>query len=85
MGSQGAASEERTARPLSRRRQTALIAGLIVVLLGVALLLGPPYKDHLAYLEHVDLPWWAIALAFAATDVFVLQRPGPPRDADASP
>ncbi|GAA3173216.1 EAL domain-containing protein [Blastococcus jejuensis] len=72
MGSQDAASEERTARPLSRRGQTGLIAGLIVVLLGLALLLGPPYQDHLAYLPDVDLPWWAIGLAFAATDVFVL-------------
>ena len=58
--------------PLSRRGQVACISALIAVLLGVAAVLGPPFVGHASYLSHIQLPWWAMALAFAATDTFVL-------------
>ena len=38
----------------------------------LAAVLGPPFVGHAAYLPHIHLPWWAMALAFAATDMFVL-------------
>jgi diguanylate cyclase (GGDEF)-like protein len=49
---------------------------LIGVLLVIAALLGPPHADRAPYLPDLGLPAWttvlAIALAFATTDVFVL-------------
>jgi diguanylate cyclase (GGDEF)-like protein len=58
--------------PLSRRGQVACISALIAVLLGVAAVLGPPFVGQASYLSHIHLSWWAMALAFAATDMFVL-------------
>ncbi|WP_167762219.1 bifunctional diguanylate cyclase/phosphodiesterase [Blastococcus sp. CT_GayMR20] len=48
------------------------ITGLIAGLLAIAAILGPLHAERTAYLPDVHLPWWAVALAFAATDVFVL-------------
>jgi diguanylate cyclase (GGDEF)-like protein len=70
---QGSAARTTTSgRPLTRRAQTLWIAALVVVLLALAGWLTPGLVDLPPYLTHVALPWWAIALAFAATDVFVL-------------
>lgn len=59
-------------RRLSRRAQTACLVALIALLLALAGWLTPGLVDLPPYLSHVALPWWAMALAFAATDVFVL-------------
>jgi diguanylate cyclase (GGDEF)-like protein len=58
--------------PLSRRGQVACISAIVAVLLGVAAVLGPPFVGQASYLSDVHLSWWAMALAFAATDTFLL-------------
>jgi diguanylate cyclase (GGDEF)-like protein len=73
-GGEPARSQERptTRPPLSRRGQVLCISALIAILLGLAAILGPPFIGHQPYLSDVRLPWWAIALGFAATDIFEL-------------
>ena len=58
--------------PCPARAQNLCIAALTVGLLALAGWLIPGLVDLPPYLSHVALPWWAMALAFAATDVFVL-------------
>ena len=72
VGSQESQGTARSRRPLSRRAQNLCIAALTVALLALAGWLMPGLVDLPPYLSHVALPWWAMALAFAATDVFVL-------------
>jgi diguanylate cyclase (GGDEF)-like protein len=49
-----------------------VISALIAALLALAAVLGPPFIGHRPYLPGVHLAWWAMALGFAATDMFVL-------------
>ncbi len=72
MGSQQSEGVRRAGRPLSRRGQFLCITALIVALLALTAWLAPTLVELPPYLSHVELPWWAVALAFAATDVFVL-------------
>jgi len=58
--------------PLSRRGQSTCISALIAALLGLAAVLGPPVIENAPYLPDISLAWWAMALAFAATDLFGL-------------
>jgi diguanylate cyclase (GGDEF)-like protein len=62
---------ETTRRPGPRVRMLFVLA-LIAALLGVATAIGPHYLHHPPYLPDLALPWWAMALAFAATETFVL-------------
>ena len=50
----------------------ACISALIFALLALAAVLGPPFIGHPSYLPDVHLAWWAMAIAFSATDMFVL-------------
>jgi diguanylate cyclase (GGDEF)-like protein len=72
MGSPEPTQVPASRRPLPRSRQTICIAALVVALLALAGWLIPGLVELPAYLSHVALPWWAMALAFAATDMFVL-------------
>ncbi|MDT7538548.1 MAG: hypothetical protein QOI82_2133, partial [Actinomycetota bacterium] len=52
--------------------ETLRVLGLIVGMLLLAGWIGLPVLGHGPFLSGVPLPWWAIALAFAATEIFVL-------------
>jgi diguanylate cyclase (GGDEF)-like protein len=60
---------------LSRVRSTALVVALTIGLVALAALVGRPYLDAPGPAASVDLPWWALAAGFAATEacVFHLQ------------
>jgi diguanylate cyclase (GGDEF)-like protein len=48
------------------------VAVLVVVLFAVAALVAPRHLGDAPFLPDVPLPWWAVVLAFAATETFVL-------------
>ena len=66
----------RAARARTRRvrvsRQTLTVLAVIAVLLGIAAPLGYPFLQSSPYLASPTLPWWVLALAFAATESIVL-------------
>jgi diguanylate cyclase (GGDEF)-like protein len=62
-------------RPADRLGATArrlCVAAVIVVLLAVGAVLVPTFAADAAFLPDLPLPWWALALAFGATETFVL-------------
>jgi diguanylate cyclase (GGDEF)-like protein len=54
------------------RGRTIRVLAIIAAMLAVAALVGPPLQTTDALMAHLALPWWAIVLAFAATETFVL-------------
>jgi diguanylate cyclase (GGDEF)-like protein len=56
-----------------RRAQAMTVVGLVSGLLAVTLVLGPLHLATAPYLTAVELPWWTMLLAFAATETFVLR------------
>jgi diguanylate cyclase (GGDEF)-like protein len=56
-----------------RRAQAMTVVGLVSGLLAVTLVLGPLHLTTAPYLTAVELPWWTMLLAFAATETFVLR------------
>jgi hypothetical protein len=68
-----------TAHPLrwlAARAGTLCVFAIIGVLLAVAGTLAPGFLDRPPLLPEIALPWWALALSFAAADVFVLTLEG---------
>ena len=66
-----------TAPAVPRVPRTALpVAALVAAMLGLAALLGLPHLDQGPFLPSPALPWWVLALAFAATEYFVLHIQG---------
>jgi diguanylate cyclase (GGDEF)-like protein len=57
---------------LGRPARTLCLALLLAALVGLAAVLAPDLVDRAPYLPGIELPWWAMALAFAATEAFVL-------------
>ncbi len=51
---------------------TVLVLALALGLVALSVVLSGPVLGHPAALDAVDLPWWALAVAFAATEAFVL-------------
>ncbi|SDF24094.1 diguanylate cyclase (GGDEF) domain-containing protein [Blastococcus aurantiacus] len=66
------AQDDRTPRRLGRTGRLLCVAVLVAVLLAIALAVGIPGRDDPALLDQVHLPWWVLALAFIATETFVL-------------
>src|SRR4051794_21240769 len=66
---------ERPAAPVRspRRTQATTVSVLIAPLLVLAAVLAPLHLTDPAYLPPVQIPWWGVALAFAATETFVLR------------
>jgi diguanylate cyclase (GGDEF)-like protein len=56
--------------PLSR--ETRLVLGVIAALLGLAAAVGHPFLGSDSPSPALSLPWWAMAVAFAATEANVL-------------
>ena len=52
------------------------VAALVVAMLGLGAVLGLPHVDQAPFLSSPTVPWWALALAFAATELCVLQTQG---------
>jgi diguanylate cyclase (GGDEF)-like protein len=57
-------------------RETRLVLGVVVVLLGLSAAVGYPYAGRGAFSTALTLPWWAMALGFAATEAHVLHLQG---------
>jgi diguanylate cyclase (GGDEF)-like protein len=57
-------------RSVSRSARIAL--ALSAVLLGFGVLLGLPFVDLPAYFPSPEVPWWVLAVAFAATEIYVV-------------
>ncbi|WP_448625254.1 putative bifunctional diguanylate cyclase/phosphodiesterase [Geodermatophilus sp. URMC 64] len=57
---------------LRLRRESLLVLGTVAVLLGIAAALAPTVAETAPFLPGTAVPWWALALAFAATEVSVL-------------
>jgi diguanylate cyclase (GGDEF)-like protein len=53
-------------------RRTVLVVAMTVALLGLAVLIGHPFADSGPFVGVVDLPWWALAIGFAATETWVV-------------
>jgi diguanylate cyclase (GGDEF)-like protein len=53
-------------------RRTALVVAMTVAMLGLAALVGHPFLDSGPLLGSVNLPWWALAIGFAATETWVV-------------
>ena len=53
-------------------RRTVLVVAMTVALLGLAVLIGHPFVNAVPFLGSVHLPWWALAIGFAATEACVL-------------
>ena len=53
-------------------RQTLIVLAVIAVLVGIGVVLGHPFLRSGPYLASPTLPWWVLALAFAATESSVL-------------
>jgi diguanylate cyclase (GGDEF)-like protein len=66
------ARSERGPRRVHVSRQTLTVLAVIAVLLGIAAPLGYPFLQSSPYLASPTLPWWVLALAFAATESSVL-------------
>ena len=66
------ARPERGPRRVRVSRQTLTVLAVIAVLLGIGALLGHPFLQSGPYLASPTLPWWVLALAFAATESIVL-------------
>jgi len=54
------------------RRRTLRVLGIITAMLAIAVAVGAPSSTSEVLLPDLALPWWAIMLAFAATETFVL-------------
>jgi diguanylate cyclase (GGDEF)-like protein len=73
IASPGAQPERGLSRRLVRvSRQTLTVLVVIAALLGMGAVLGHPFLDSGPYLASPTLPWWVLALAFAATESSVL-------------
>lgn len=59
-------------RRITPSGQTVRVLALVAGLVAVALLIGRGLVGEVALLDHPELPWWAIAVAFAATEACVL-------------
>jgi diguanylate cyclase (GGDEF)-like protein len=57
---------------LRRARRTVLVVVMTVALLGHAVLVGHPFVNSGPLLGSVHLPWWALAIGFAATETWVV-------------
>ena len=57
---------------LRRARRTALVVAMAVALLGLAVLVGLPFVNSGPFAGSVHLPWWALAIGFAATETWVV-------------
>ncbi|CCG01864.1 putative bifunctional diguanylate cyclase/phosphodiesterase [Blastococcus saxobsidens] len=57
---------------LGRRARTLCLAVLVAALFGLAALLAPALLGRAPFISGIDVPWWAIAMAFAVTEAFVL-------------
>jgi diguanylate cyclase (GGDEF)-like protein len=68
----GTGTETQPPHGLRRWVRTLSVLTIIVALLGLAGLIGPRFIGYPPFLPGLTLPWWAIALAFAATETFVL-------------
>jgi diguanylate cyclase (GGDEF)-like protein len=55
-----------------RRRQTVLVLAMTAALLLIAALLGRPLLDTPPFDAALTLPWWLVALTFAATEACVV-------------
>jgi diguanylate cyclase (GGDEF)-like protein len=53
-------------------RRTVLVVAMTVALLCLALLVGHPFLASGPFLGSVNLPWWALAIGFAATETWVV-------------
>jgi diguanylate cyclase (GGDEF)-like protein len=53
-------------------RRTLLVVVMTVALLGLAVLVGHPFLSSGPFLGSVHLPWWALAIGFAATETWVV-------------
>jgi hypothetical protein len=51
------------------------VLGIVAVLLALAAVVGPPFLQRSPFLADALLPWWAVAVAFAVTETFVLHVP----------
>ncbi|MFD2092014.1 putative bifunctional diguanylate cyclase/phosphodiesterase [Blastococcus deserti] len=65
-------TEDQVPEDAGRVRQRLTVLGLTAVLLGLAGALSPYLSRGDAFLPGPTLPWWALAIAFAATEVNVL-------------
>ena len=65
-------SEQEVRRGLLPSRQTLAVLALVAILLGIATVLVLPLAHSLPFLPSPPLPWWVLALAFAATESSVL-------------
>ncbi|MDQ1660934.1 MAG: hypothetical protein QOJ68_914 [Blastococcus sp.] len=52
--------------------RTALVLAMTAVLVGLAVLVGGPFLGEAPFSAAVPLPWWAVALGFAATEMWVV-------------
>src|SRR5687767_3692898 len=62
----------RLLRPGLPSRQTLTVLVVIAALLGMGAALGLPFMALGPFLPSATVPWWALALAFAATEASVL-------------
>jgi diguanylate cyclase (GGDEF)-like protein len=53
-------------------RRTALVVAMTTALLALAVLVGHPFVNSRPFLGFVNLPWWALAIGFAATETWVV-------------
>src|SRR4051812_13567678 len=53
-------------------RRTVLVVAMIVAFLGLAVLIGHPFVSSIPFVGSVNLPWWALAIGFAATETWVV-------------
>jgi diguanylate cyclase (GGDEF)-like protein len=53
-------------------RRSVFVVAMAVAMLGLAVLLGLPFVDSGPFLGFVTLPWWAMAIGFAATETWVV-------------
>jgi diguanylate cyclase (GGDEF)-like protein len=65
-------AEQPTERRSRFPRETVLVAVLAAGLLALGAAIGLPWLDEGAHFDSPGLPWWAIAIAFAATEASVL-------------
>ena len=68
----GAPARAARRRHVRVSRQTLTVLAVIAVLVGLAALFGHPFLQSGPYLASPTLPWWVLALAFAATESSVL-------------
>jgi hypothetical protein len=52
--------------------QTWVVVGVLTALIGLATGVGQPFLHSGPFSPSFPLPWWALALAFAATEANVL-------------